>query len=590
MKAVFVAALIMTVGAARADDIITMIQLQPVQGPKKAYLNPNWIDEGYVGVRAIIQNPDGLTCINPTSSNTLNNLFFSKKLDVVITAQPVGFPNVDSSREIPVAVYSWEDGRYCRSVWAPPVEIVPYTPLRQITDPNAKPKDQPSIILRVRSTGASNERISGYAHALIGISAVYATGGAAATLTQLSSIVSGPAVKYLTEKLTTKSTTDQTDTVSLTWSEIVGGLQTKPVRLIKTEITRRYTAPSETPQQAIARVKINPSSGIELLQLDFSFDIRRSLLVEDPDISQENSFPNPEKPELAKSELLNFPRRRGDTTSLTINQILNANAPSAFAQVVENKSRGTGCARLASELGTSFAKRIDLPILFDAAIGSVLLAWNQDPQFWTVCINEDQKKLIETYKQNKDYFGKSTDKLLNYELDKNLPFEWKGSYTEYAEELKTNLLSSGARKASRLRQVLPDTISPDSIDWPASLSSPTDDPSTIATYFSGINISKAGCIFPYSDAAGQLHIALVFVASDKTGKPGAYLMALRLRTGDTAGPVGSNIIYVQVKDLASAANLNYLNTVNLRKFAGQSICGSAGKASSELLAALVKEN
>ena len=207
-----------------ADQVVAFVDASDPKGPDlvKPYLAAaTFRDQAYVYISAIVENPVGKPCVTPAA----NSFFADKKLDVTLTAQLFGFFGIDSTREVPLATYSWSsaEGAYCRSAWKAPVVLVPPSPMgvsRGISNP-LTPADEPTIVVRLRTSSSDEEKISSYASSLLTIASGFATGGAATTVVGLTRLAGGPAAKFLSDQMNklTQSQADQTTEVVISCHE-----------------------------------------------------------------------------------------------------------------------------------------------------------------------------------------------------------------------------------------------------------------------------------------------------------------------------------------------------------------------------------
>lgn len=553
--------------SARADQVVSLVTNPFPAATAIQYVSTQkWEEEGYIRVRALVDNPEAETCVSPTTSNAGDNIFFEKKLDVVITARVVGFANTDSSRDLPIAVYSWDGARYCKSAFQPPVLLVRYTPLRRVDDPNALVKGEPGIVLAVKTSSESKERISTYAQAALAISGELATGGAASTVASLTPYMASQTAKYFSDLLNSKSSTDQTKPIRLTWAQLAGGVPEVTVQLKRTSPARKSTFTWETIKDAVDRLQ-KKDEGVPVLNIKFAFDIRRSVLFPDAQLDKQTGLPL--AGEIQPENVLNFPKKNlaDQVSSLTINQLLNVASPSPAAQATTDANRASGCGRLLTDLRDAFAYHVDVPVLFDASILSVQPKWNQQRDFYTTCLTPQLRQSIEAYRGS-TYFG-GTPVLAQPELATDVGAEWKPIYSIYLEEFRAALYSSD-RRLEKFGALLPASmVLP---YWPNTLPVPDPAPTSAAQYFASLSAEKVGCMYGYQDAANNFYLAMALVAkaTDKKSRP--YLLAMRPKRGATSTSVGSEIDWVGLIDLEQAANSGYAATLVQAKFGPGSIC------------------
>ncbi|MFC5497762.1 hypothetical protein ACFPOE_09470 [Caenimonas terrae] len=586
--------LALATGLAHASEqVVTLVQGSPPTKVPISFLSAaDWEEQGYVRVRVQVDNANGQTCISPTATHGFDNLFFDNKLDVAITARVVGFSNVDSSRDIPIAVYNWNGTNYCKSAFQPAIVLVPYTPLRSTQDPGALVGEQPGIVVSVKSLAQSKQQLTTYAQVALALSSDLATGGAATTVAGLTKYGTAPGLKSLLDALSTNSVTEQTLPIRLLWTDIVTGLPSVSVILKRAE-TRRYTAPGdyiprrERVDEAIARIRSDSSQGDELLTMTFNFEVRRSVLVDRGQLDPHSMLPKPNTTETQVDNVLNFPKKgvSDAIAGLTVNQLLNAASPSSLAQTTSQANRSSGCSKLFNDLKAAFAVKVDVPVLFDAALQSVQRDWNQQPNFYTPCLKPEIKAGIETY-QGQSYFPNMVVQR-ETELALNQGAVWNNYYEEYLEDFKDALLSSD-RGADKFKALIPDgTVLP---EWPKSLPTPNPAPTSGSQFFADLAPVKVGCIFGFVDTRGKYTIAMTMVTRNEKGNNHPYILVVRPGSG-AGGPstLHAPIEWMAVRDLDETKNIGYAGLLLQSTFDDHSICGNpSGKPRSaeDLLASL----
>lgn len=570
---------------AQAEDVVTLVPASslPSAQPISFIKGGKWEEQGYVRVRALLDNPDEETCISPTTSVGGDNIFFEKKQDVVVTARVAGFANVDSSQEVPIAVYSWQGAKYCRSAFREPVILVPYTPLRRVDDPRSLMKQEPSIVLYVKSSSEAKERITAYAQAALAISSEFATGGAATTVAALTSHLSGQTVKTLVDFLNSKSTTDQTVPLRLTWKQLTDGLPYIQAQIKRTSRTWRGYAGYETVKDAVDRLKLD-TEGKPVLTIRLVFDVRRSILTNTLDA--QTALPSLSTPETEVDNVLNFPRLKPSdaTPGLSVSQLVNDASPTSVAQTAAEPTRASGCARLRNDLRDAFAYDVDAPVIFDATMKSIDRDWNLKQSFYALCLTDALKANIEAYRKDPGYFA-GIGAVPEPELASGLGGEWKPGYTQFLQQFRAALFSVGELRALKLKALIPEAVAIS--EWPQTLASSTPNPTSVADYFKDVPQSvRVGCMHGFKSEAGRLTLGLVVVAKGTDNGSHPYLLMVTIGSTGGAPPLGAGIEWFGMIDLEDPAFPQYAPELHRKSFGTASICGKRGATPGDLLKTL----
>lgn len=211
---------------------------QPVPNPIPLTNAPAWLaqgagDDGYIRVEATSSMKSG--CV-PLGTSGFLKLVATEKVQLTVAVKVTGLPSILQGREIPLAVL---DGRTNAGGCLPLTILdtaMTIVPLARLERQRAGVPSQVKFELVVRSTNESKLNVVGPTQTLLGVAAVFATGGPASTVTSLASALAQPAFKQLENALDAANSgiTPGISSKDYSWQDLrkLGGL-TFPVYLGK---------------------------------------------------------------------------------------------------------------------------------------------------------------------------------------------------------------------------------------------------------------------------------------------------------------------------------------------------------------------
>lgn len=567
--------------SARADSTITLKEeerAKVVKTPPKYLQSGNYQDSSYVYISAIMENPDGQPCVKRIAGG----IFSTNKMDVVLTAQISGFFGIDSDKEIPIATYSWSSDQqsFCQSVWKQPVTLVPLTPLgvKQGMGPGLMGSDEPTILLRLRTSTQGQETLSTYANSLLSIAATVATGGAAGTVVGLTKLAGGPTATILAEKWNemTKVKEDSHNVIIIPTTEIVNGLQSKKFSLIASE-TASATAPDRD-GNVINDVTRSYNSPKKMLTISLDIRVRRSMFDDDTKLKEPENFPQ-DRAFLSTDSILNFPRKNDKTGVLknypTIYQQLNSSPPTTAQIFAKPNPNPKDCERILLQVRDLGFNNIDRALVMGAIMDDAYPTWRSKYEFHSACLATEpgvQPILERIYPEKR--FDPQPIPNEEPEVATNAPLEWKNNGIESAmKALKSSLFYEKiSTRLSKLRDLLPNT------HFDMAESFPDASPSAEST---GVPIAmlqlsqiqtfkKNGCIFGFTEDRRQF-AALVFVGMNSSQKQTQYLLMAEFPSSEGSIPVPTN---VWVKDLSVPPDNSYIGTLSRATFRVGTMCST----------------
>lgn len=160
---------------------------------KAAWLASGQGDDGYLKIEVTTSMKNG--CI-PLGNAGILKIIAKEEIQLAVSIRLKNISSSFQGREIPIAVL---DGRSNPGGCLPLTIIdggMTLVPLARL-EPAVASKDTPRFELFVRSTSSSNVNLVGPSLAVLGVATVFATGGAASTVTSLTSALAQPAFKQL---------------------------------------------------------------------------------------------------------------------------------------------------------------------------------------------------------------------------------------------------------------------------------------------------------------------------------------------------------------------------------------------------------
>jgi hypothetical protein len=585
-KAIRAATLLATLipALATANSVVTSTLTEKKEAPK-AYMQTPVADGYYVFIRAQVTNPDGAQCVSPIVSSDIGSLFASTNLDLAISVQPIGFQWLDSTKEVPLASYSFTDkGSYCRSVWQHPIMVVPPSPFKAAVQ--GLPSE-PSIVLQFRSSATQELSILEPVQGLIGVASALATGGAANTVVGIAKVVEGPAVKFLSDefKKRRKTQADGTVEIPLLWKDIAAGVTEKKFKILTG--TREQWG-MEPVDKAIARIKSNPKGEKvkEVLDITFKIQTQRSMFVSDDALNEKYLPANAIN--VSTYAILNYPGIEGVPN---LYQRINSSAPS-LAQKLSAKKPADCDALLVTIRDLGF-NQIDRALIIGAVLDEAVPKWREDPTYYNACFRYEPTipaRLVSVYGDS--YFPappKPPVVFPELELSLNPPTSWTDPIKGFLSKARKSFFSKGDTRLNGLglgeagKRRLAD--SPTYITDLALPQAPAQN-TTIADVLRDSTISQAGCFFGWETSATEAkRAAMIVVARNADGSDIPYVIDFAFAPNDT----DATVTFVEMYPIQSPVANNYAALFSATSFRSESICArGAMKSGAEVLESLVR--
>lgn len=567
------------IASAQAESTISLKEeerARVVKTPPKYLQSGNYQDSSYVYISAIMENPDGQPCVKRIAGG----IFSTNKMDVVLTAQISGFFGIDSDKEIPIATYSWSSDQqsFCQSVWKQPITLLPLTPLgvKQGMGPGLMGSDEPTILLRLRTSTQGQETLSTYANSLLSIAATVATGGAAGTVVGLTKLAGGPTATILAEKWNelTKVKEDSHYVIIIPTTEIVNGLQSKKFSLIASG-TASENAPDRD-ANVVNDVTRSYNSPKKMLTIRLDIRVRRSMFDDDTKLKEPENFPQ-DRAFLNTESILNFPRKNAKTGVLkdypTIYQQLNSSPPAA-AQILA-KQNPDDCARILNQLRDFGFNNIDRALVMGAMLDDAYPDWRSSYKFHSKCLETQPviQSILERIYPEKSFDPQPIPNE-EPEVATNAPLQWKNNGIESVmKALRRSLFfEKSSIRLSKLRALLPNT----NFDMAESIPDASPSGESTGVPIAMLQLSqiqtfqKNGCIFGFTEDSRQF-AALVFVGMNSSQKQTQYLLM-----AEFPSPVGSIPVptTVWVKDLSVPPDNSYIGSLSKATFRVGTMCST----------------
>lgn len=369
-----------------AEVVITAITREPEGTRTYPYLSAAKDDQAYIAITARVIPPEGAACVTPTNLGGADNFFTSKRIEVAIVSVVEGFAQIDPKQPIPLAAFqaSDSDGKYCMSPWSLPAILVPNHRFAE-RGPTGAP--EPKITLSMLYTSASEERISSLITGWLGVAGAFATGGAANTVVGLTNIASNKAISTLSQMYNerSKNKTDQKFSINLPWTLLQSGPSKLVVSFLSTE--PKWNEPVEN---AVRRVRSEPSKAKPVLDIVLNFEYRRSLFLTDTYINPTTLDPNKVDSRLASENVLSFPGQSpSGQVYPNIVQAINSQAPSVAQGL--NASGGATCNRIFGVLRGLGLNEFDRAIAAKAVLDDLKPGWNSVPAFYNACFGSERE-------------------------------------------------------------------------------------------------------------------------------------------------------------------------------------------------------
>jgi hypothetical protein len=547
-----------------ADQVVTFVKGKtPIQQGAKSYLAPTHLDEGYVTVVAKVSNPAGQTCIAPA----LNSFFSNRQLNVTITAQVFGFFGVDSSKEVPIATYSWTGSRYCRSAFQPPMVLVAPSPIgvreaRSFSVSTAGPQ----FVFKLRSASSDSEKVTALAQGLLSIAGGLATGGAANTVVGLSQIAAGPAAKILSEQLNSafKNTADQTWEVAISWDEIARGVQLPQIQLVSRELQLRLGG-REQPKPVIDQLQSGKVSGTPILVMDFEVSVRRTIFADDYALDAKSL---PSGTAISKYAVLNHPKKLVNDSSdfPTVFQRINSGAPSLLQNIAANENGA--CDRLLVTIRDLGFNALDRAIIIGTLLDDAYPGWNYDTKFRDLCLQAepDIAGRLGAIRPGSWLDG---SQLPHPEVTLNASSGWDKGYVSYMTDLRLAFFSNPEIRSKTLKTLFEKAPTFIDADLKVGANPVARDPRS-DDFLKELAVNRIGCIFGFKGNAGELFSAMIFSSRDKQEMLHPYILLVRHGTTPPQSAVTAENLWIYSLD--TEPGRGYLPTLQFADFGEASIC------------------
>lgn len=566
------------ISSARAEykiDFVEEKNAKIIKTPPEYLRIDDYRDASYVYISAIIENPDGQPCVKQIGGG----IFSEEKLDVVLTAQISGFFGIDSDKEIPIATYAWssEQKSYCQSVWKKPVTLVPPTPLgvKQGLGAGLTGSDEPTILLRLRTSTQGQETLSSYAKNLLNIAATVATGGAADTVIGLTKLAGGPTATILADSWSdlTKVKEDRQYKIVIPTTEIARGLESIKFTLTTAE---KKNTPSPNPNADVVQDINNKQTSVnKMLSVKLQITVRRSMFDVDDNLKGPKYLPE-DKALLRQESILQFPRKNDRTGVLkdypTVFQQFNSSPPTTSQNLANGDKKK--CEEVLNKLRDLGFNKIDRALVMGALLDDARSDWRSSYTVYGPCLDSEPtiKSFLESIYPERIFDPTPIDKR-DREVAINTPIEWqKNGITDFMNEVRRALrFETSSRRLSRLRELF-NSASLDLAESIPDAVPPADGNQTPTTMLqlSQMQATKAGCIFAFTEHRRQL-AALVFVAKNTEQKPTQYLLMTEFASPMETRPVAKNI---WVKDISKEPDSEYVDTLGGAIFDEVSICST----------------
>lgn len=403
---------------AAAEAVVAIVKRQMVKGTSVPYLDKGGTDQGYIAISARLMpsSIDKAVCVTPTNpTGGSDNYFVKGNLEMNITAIVEGFELIDPVQQIPIATFNFKDsedgGKYCMTPFSLPITLVPNHPFEKYAGVGAR---EPRITFKLSTTSQHEERVSKLVVGWLEIAGAVATGGAANTVVGLANIASGKAVTTLSKLYSerNKSIADLAVSVEagdgLSWKNLASGVSAMRISLIEsTPKSLGHFKGRESLKDALTRIKASPdaSDNTALLDIELTFEYRRSLFVDDKELVQKapGLYPKDNDDDrLRPYSVLNYPRTSGDPRGKdapTLVQQINKLAPSLSSTISKNAS---ACTQLLATLRGLGLNSLDRAIVIKAVLDDAKPNWNLDSAYYNTCLGTDAdlpKQLSAMYDQ-----------------------------------------------------------------------------------------------------------------------------------------------------------------------------------------------
>lgn len=325
---------------------------------------PSWLlnakgDDGYVMVTAETDLPRDKGCVALGNAGWLKT-FFQKEIQLSTSVVVDGFDAPQSGRETMLLTL---DGRKnaggCVLASTAQQLVIPLTPTKRIGPGDAG--DLKFTVL-VRSTTESKANLVAPAQSMLAVAAVFATGGAAATVSGLSTALTKPAFDRAEKFIDLQfgDTLPSQKTAFLTWKDhIYAGVQTiqVPVYIGERKMGQTVSQASEALQKSA------PEEAKKAFTVRLQFRYYKSVF--DPTLTDESSVPSVDT--VGSADVLAYPNRPEQLTLLQT--LMGGGVASNLLQKLGSSSGGElaeACSDVLKVLSNSGLNKLDRAITLKA--------------------------------------------------------------------------------------------------------------------------------------------------------------------------------------------------------------------------------
>jgi len=514
-----------------------------------AWLTGSNGDDGYVTVKAEVVLP-GVSCVGLGKEGWAS--IGRERMQLVVSIRTSGFKSELDGQELPIAIF---DGRStpggCAVLNTLPLTIIPFARLEPFADLKAEAL---TLLLNVNSSTESDVDIVGASQTLLGAAAVFATGGAAATVSGLTATLSKPTLAAVQEKYNAANTKVVPGQArrKLSWGDVRGGIQRITVPVFMAE-----TSHGESVADAIAKVQAIPNDGRDVKKIfDVVLTFSYVKTVFDPRAVGKDDLPK--RDTIAPASVMNHPQQPSVPNLL---QLLNGKSPSLQETIraANGNALSTACGTALSALEGAGLALIDRTVVvktfIDEAKGSP--AWYEVPANFNACFRDYPDiaaMAIRIYGNAATVF--SIGDIQDGTGEKfNL---WKTNVAPILEQFRTAMLVKEGRK-SVLQSLnggadIPVEFRGDPATWPNPGAIPpagvagntTQDSTPGITRLAAKTILNGGC-FAYGEASNLELTSPGGYLLLSTSDPEVWAVHLVLATGGT-GKIAKAVVFLITKD------------------------------------------
>ena len=289
---------------------------------------PKWLkegkgDDGYVRVTARISMPDA-SCKNLGRAGLFG--IGSESIQIVASVKSSGFGNTLEGRTLPLATFdSRTNPGECNGLNTMPLTIIPMARLEKYS---AGSPGQLMMLFEVKSTSSADVNLVATAQFALGTAAVFATGGAAATVVGLSAKLSEPALKVLENKVNDEKSrvlSGQAGT-TFTWARLREGVGSITVPVYGGKASKNKES------KTIEDLKKSADPNARLFDILLEFSYHRSLFD-----SMDGTNDVPQEENVTRSRILSYPNWDQKADGITLLQLLNGTSPSLLQQAANTQ-------------------------------------------------------------------------------------------------------------------------------------------------------------------------------------------------------------------------------------------------------------